>query len=68
MITKKYIFHYDTTKAAWCGHTKYMNHDGQECTALIFTEDEISTFTVIHVKFADGFTANVFFYELEEVI
>lgn len=67
LITKKCIFHYDATKAAWCGHTRYLNHDGQVCIAYICEGEQLTDFDMVHIKFEDGFTANVYPYELEEI-
>lgn len=67
LTAKKYIFHYDTSKAAWCGHTKYLNHDSKECVAFICDDEPLGVLDLVHVKFEDGFTANVYTYELEEI-
>lgn len=67
VIEKKYIFRYDSTKPAWCGHTRYLEHSGQECIAIAIEDDTFSDMDVVHIKFEDGFAANVYAYELEEV-
>jgi hypothetical protein len=66
LITKKYIFTYDETEPAWKNHTKYVEHSGQTCTATFFDE-EPATLELVSVAFEDGFRANVYGYELEEV-
>lgn len=67
IITKKYIFHYDKTKAAWSGHSRYLKHDGKECTAFVYDDEQLNDYDMVHIKFEDGFTANVYPYELEEI-
>jgi len=66
LVAKKYIFHYDTNKAA-AKHSKYMTHDGQECVTLLDSNDKFIPHDVLTVMFEDGFSANVYFYELEEI-
>ena len=63
--TKRYIFHYDTSKAAWSNHTKLLAHNNKECTALLFEDDDIND--LVNIEFDDGFEAMAFMYELEAV-
>lgn len=72
MITKEYIFHYDRTKPAWHNHSKLLAHDGLKCTASFFINEEVGEIDYepqegVSIKFNDGYKANVYFYELEEV-
>ncbi len=66
LVTNKYIFHYDAKKAA-AKHSKYLAHDGQVCTAYLDSNDKFIPHDVLNVMFEDGFSANVYFYELEEI-
>ena len=63
--TKRYIFHYDTSKTAWSNHTKLLAHNNMECTAFLLEADDIND--LINIKFDDGFEAMAFEHELEVV-
>lgn len=67
LATKKCIFHYDRSKAAWRGHHKYLKHDGKECAAFICDDEQLTDHDIVHIKFEDGFTTNVYAYELEAI-
>jgi hypothetical protein len=67
LVTKKYIFHYDAKQADWSSHTKYLKHDGKECTAFVFDDEKLETLDMVHIVFEDGFPANAYPYELEEI-
>lgn len=70
LVVKRYLFHYDKRMAS-AKNSKYIEHDGQECSAYFLRSEEDAeeptTFDVVHVVFADGFHANVFAYELEAI-
>lgn len=70
LVTKKYIFHYDKKQPS-SNNTKYLEHDGQECTAYFYRNgediEEPAVLDVVHVIFTDGFHANAYAYELEEI-
>ena len=66
-IEKRYIFHYDKTQPAWKNHSKLCEHDGSECSALIFTDDELNPYDKLCITFDDGFQFLAFIYELEEI-
>ena len=65
LTTKKCIFRYDDKEPAWCGHTRYKEHSGKACIAFFCGNDQLGPLDAVRVEFEDGFTANVYNYELE---
>lgn len=68
LITKKCTFHYDDKEPAFAGgHVRYKEHDGKPCIAFFSRNEHLGPLDIVRVEFEDGFTANVYNYELEEI-
>ena len=70
IITKYFIFHYDTSQPCWSNHTKLLEHNHMRCSALFIVDeddDDADILESVPITFEDGFTANAYVYELEEV-
>jgi hypothetical protein len=69
-ITKNFIFHYDKSQPCWTNHTKLLEHDGMHCSATFIVDEEddgVGVLDFMPITFKDGFAANAYVYELEEV-
>lgn len=63
-MSKRYIFHYNTTPIPDEDYAELFAHDGLECCADIVG---LNVLDVVDIIFDDGFKARAFVFELEEV-